>query len=255
MLSDRCALTRTTEACSGRRPMSCRPGSSSSYSRDSRRSSRSTRPTSTRPAAGCPAPTRSSPRSAMPTRCCSPPPNTTARFPACSRTRSTGPRVRRRRPRRSRGKPVAVIGASTGSFGAVWAQAELRKALGLAGARVLDHELAVPTAHEAFHADGRLLRGGSKRDCEKSSPTSPKRWRGARARGDGGRLKRNVMSSGGGAEDRPSARLWWKRPGQPEHLARGQRLPLAQKRCHARDGLGDGVVVYSGQGFRSGSFA
>jgi chromate reductase, NAD(P)H dehydrogenase (quinone) len=61
------------------------------------------------------------------------------------------------------GKPVAVIGASTGSFGAVWAQAELRKALGLAGARVLDHELAVPTAHEAFHEDGRLLRGGSRR--------------------------------------------------------------------------------------------
>lgn len=61
------------------------------------------------------------------------------------------------------GKPVAVIGASTGSFGAVWAQAELRKALGLAGARVLDHELAVPTAHEAFHEDGRLMRGGSRR--------------------------------------------------------------------------------------------
>jgi chromate reductase len=60
-------------------------------------------------------------------------------------------------------KPVAVIGASTGSFGAVWAQAELRKALGLAGARVLDHELAVPTAHQAFKEDGRLLRGGSKR--------------------------------------------------------------------------------------------
>ncbi len=61
------------------------------------------------------------------------------------------------------GKPVAVIGASTGSFGGVWAQAELRKSLGLAGARVLDHELAVPTAHEAFTADGRLTRGGSKR--------------------------------------------------------------------------------------------
>jgi chromate reductase len=28
-----------------------------------------------------------------------------------------------------RGKPVAVIGASTGPFGAVWAQAELRKVL------------------------------------------------------------------------------------------------------------------------------
>lgn len=60
-------------------------------------------------------------------------------------------------------KPVAVIGASTGMFGAAWAQAELRKSLGLAGARVLDHELAVPTAHEAFHADGRLARASSRR--------------------------------------------------------------------------------------------
>jgi chromate reductase len=60
-------------------------------------------------------------------------------------------------------KPVAVIGASTGMFGAVWAQAELRKALGLAGARVLDQEVAVPTAHEAFRDDGRLARGGTRR--------------------------------------------------------------------------------------------
>jgi chromate reductase len=60
-------------------------------------------------------------------------------------------------------KPVAVIGASTSMFGAVWAQAELRKALGLAGARVLDDELAVPTAHEAFHAGGRLARGATRR--------------------------------------------------------------------------------------------
>ena len=60
-------------------------------------------------------------------------------------------------------KPVAVIGASTGSFGAVWAQAELRKALGLAGARVLDQEVAVPTAHQAFADDGRLTRGGTRR--------------------------------------------------------------------------------------------
>jgi chromate reductase len=60
-------------------------------------------------------------------------------------------------------KPVAVIGASTGMFGAVWAQAELRKALGLAGARVLDAELAVPTAHEAFKDDGRLARGATRR--------------------------------------------------------------------------------------------
>ena len=32
-------------------------------------------------------------------------------------------------------KPVAVIGASSGMFGAVWAQAELRKVLGAIGAR------------------------------------------------------------------------------------------------------------------------
>jgi chromate reductase, NAD(P)H dehydrogenase (quinone) len=47
-------------------------------------------------------------------------------------------------------KDVAVIGASTGRFGAMWAQADLRKALGIAGARVSTAELAVPRAHEAF---------------------------------------------------------------------------------------------------------
>jgi chromate reductase len=40
-----------------------------------------------------------------------------------------------------RGRPAAVIGASTGLFGAVWAQAELRKVLGVMGARVVDREL------------------------------------------------------------------------------------------------------------------
>jgi chromate reductase len=60
-------------------------------------------------------------------------------------------------------KPVAVIGASTGMFGAVWAQSDLRKALGLAGARVVDQELAVPTAHEAFEEDGRLAHGATRR--------------------------------------------------------------------------------------------
>ncbi len=47
-----------------------------------------------------------------------------------------------------RNKPVAVIGASIGMFGAVWAQAELRKVLAAAGARVTDVELAVGHAHE-----------------------------------------------------------------------------------------------------------
>ncbi len=53
-----------------------------------------------------------------------------------------------------RGKPAAVIGASTGLFGAVWAQAELRKVLTTMGARVLDRELPIPQADEALGDDG-----------------------------------------------------------------------------------------------------
>jgi chromate reductase, NAD(P)H dehydrogenase (quinone) len=49
-----------------------------------------------------------------------------------------------------RAKPVAVIGASSGIFGAVWAQAETRKVLGAIGARVLDRELPVASAGEAL---------------------------------------------------------------------------------------------------------
>ncbi len=45
-----------------------------------------------------------------------------------------------------RSKPVAVIGASTSAFGAVWAQRELKKVLGVMGARVLDVELPVAKA-------------------------------------------------------------------------------------------------------------
>ena len=55
-----------------------------------------------------------------------------------------------------REKPVAVIGASTGLFGAVWAQAELRKVLSACGARVLDRELPIGRASEAFSSDGSL---------------------------------------------------------------------------------------------------
>jgi chromate reductase len=55
-----------------------------------------------------------------------------------------------------RERPAAVIGASTGLFGAVWAQAELRKALRHAGAHVLDEELPVAAAETAFAADGGL---------------------------------------------------------------------------------------------------
>lgn len=58
-----------------------------------------------------------------------------------------------------RNKPAAVIGASTGMFGAIWAQAELRKVLGTIGARVIDRELPVALADEAFTPDGRLAEG------------------------------------------------------------------------------------------------
>ena len=49
-----------------------------------------------------------------------------------------------------RGKPAAVVGASTGLFGAVWAQAEARKVLSALGARVIDRELPVGLADDAF---------------------------------------------------------------------------------------------------------
>jgi chromate reductase len=55
-----------------------------------------------------------------------------------------------------RNKPVAVVGASTGAFGAVWSQAELRKVLAAIGARVLDCEVATRHAHTCFDEDGRL---------------------------------------------------------------------------------------------------
>ena len=56
-------------------------------------------------------------------------------------------------------KTVAVVGASTGQFGAMWAQADLRKVLGTAGARVVGDELPVTRAHEKFDSAGRLLDG------------------------------------------------------------------------------------------------
>ena len=55
------------------------------------------------------------------------------------------------RPRETssfRGKPVAVIGASPGAFGGVWAQADMRRGLGLVGSRVVEAELALGRAHE-----------------------------------------------------------------------------------------------------------
>lgn len=48
-------------------------------------------------------------------------------------------------------KPVAVVGGAWGQYGGVWAQDEARKALGLAGARIVDEaRLSVPMSHERF---------------------------------------------------------------------------------------------------------
>ena len=58
-----------------------------------------------------------------------------------------------------RNKPVAVLGASTGQFGALWAQQDLKRILGVAGARVVGTEIPVTRAHERFDAEGRLLDG------------------------------------------------------------------------------------------------
>ena len=56
-----------------------------------------------------------------------------------------------------RNKTVAVAGATTGQYGAIWAQQDLRRILGIAGARVVGEELPVSSAHEKFDAHGRLV--------------------------------------------------------------------------------------------------
>ena len=54
-------------------------------------------------------------------------------------------------------KPVAVIGASTGAFGAVWSQAEVRRVLGSIGARVIEGDVALGHAPQRFDEAGRLV--------------------------------------------------------------------------------------------------
>jgi len=59
-----------------------------------------------------------------------------------------------------RGKPVAVVGASSGLFGAVWAQAEVRRVAAHLGAEVVERELPVGLADDAFDGDGALADAG-----------------------------------------------------------------------------------------------
>lgn len=55
-----------------------------------------------------------------------------------------------------RNKTVAIAGATTGAYGAIWAQQDLRRVLGIAGARVIDGEVPVAQAQNVFDKDGRL---------------------------------------------------------------------------------------------------
>ncbi len=58
-----------------------------------------------------------------------------------------------------RGKPVAVIGASPGAFGGVWAHEETRKVLGIMGARVVDAGLSLGKASDRLAAPDEDLLG------------------------------------------------------------------------------------------------
>jgi chromate reductase len=55
-----------------------------------------------------------------------------------------------------RGATAAVAGVTTGQYGAVWAQQDLRRILGIAGARVVDGDLPVSRAASVFDESGNL---------------------------------------------------------------------------------------------------
>ena len=84
-----------------------------------------------------------------------------------------------------RDKPAAVIGASTGLFGAVWAQAEVRKVLKASGAHVLESELPVGMADERVHRRRRARRPRAQRRLRRSA-RRPRPRRGSPAPSAGG---------------------------------------------------------------------
>jgi chromate reductase len=56
-----------------------------------------------------------------------------------------------------KGKSAAILSASPGGYGGVRSLGFLRPFLENIGISVLEDQVAIPTAHEAFSADGRLL--------------------------------------------------------------------------------------------------
>lgn len=87
------------------------------------------------------------------------------------------------------GKPAAVAGASVSSFGALWAQQQLRRALLIAGARPLERELPVARVDQRF-AGNRLRDAGLRQELRAlleelataacSQPTTPQATAAAR---------------------------------------------------------------------------
>jgi chromate reductase len=63
-------------------------------------------------------------------------------------------------------KPAAVIGASTTAYGAKWAQEQIRRALTLSGAMVIDAELAVERADQKILA-GEVVDSATREALEK----------------------------------------------------------------------------------------
>jgi chromate reductase len=53
-----------------------------------------------------------------------------------------------------RNKTVAIAGATTGAYGAIWAQQDLRRILGIAGARVINGEVPLAHAQNVFDESG-----------------------------------------------------------------------------------------------------
>ena len=56
-----------------------------------------------------------------------------------------------------RNKPIALAGATPGAYGAMWAQTDLRRVLGVAGARVVGEALPVAQVQMRFDDEGRLI--------------------------------------------------------------------------------------------------
>ena len=77
---------------------------------------------------------------------------------------------------------TAIAGATTGQYGAIWAQQDLRRrVLGIAGARVVDEELPVARAQNAFDESGILT------DEHRRAPGRPRGRARRRSRADGRR--------------------------------------------------------------------